>query len=70
MSALLRYMLAHLSHHLIAIFLIFKWPVYENNKESVVEFRGVPNLWGMHVSPHAAPWEKNKKVTIIEFNLV
>lgn len=61
MSALLRYVLAHLSHHLIVVFLIFKWPVYKNNKESVVEFGGVLNLWGMHVSPHPAPWEKNKK---------
>lgn len=47
-------------HHLIAIFLLFRHPVYENNKESVVEFGGVPNLQGMHVSPHPTPWEKNK----------
>ena len=31
-------------HHLIAIFLLFKRPAYENNMESVVESGGVPNL--------------------------
>lgn len=48
-------------HHLVVIFLIFRHPISENNKESVVEFGGLPNLPELHINPHPTPWGKTIK---------